>query len=116
MEYHTRKQVQMHAIARNITQGFSLRVPFSNGNTFSYSKVFYSVLGELPVTVEEFVSGEFQKYVNNHGTWYAPLTEDHQEVYAKAECLVHFSYTFSKKEMMLVDLQGSMYDPEIATS
>ena len=33
--------------------------------------------------------------------------------------VVHFSYTFSEKKMMLVDLQGSMfklYDPEIATS
>ena len=35
--------------------------------------------------MEEFVTGEFQKYVNNDGTFYAPLTEDHQEVNAKAE-------------------------------
>ena len=118
VEDHTRKQVQMHAVARNITQRFSSRVPSSFGDTFSYGKVFYSVLDELPVTVEEFVAGEFQKYVND-GTCYAPPTEDHQEVYAKAECLVHFSYIFSENKMMLVDLQGSMfklYDPEIATS
>ena len=54
-----------------------------------------------------------------YGICYASVTEDHQKVYAKAECLVHFSYTFSEKKMMLVDLQGSMfklYDPEIATS
>lgn len=119
VEDHTRKQVQMHAVARNSTQRFSSRVPIPFGDTFSYGKVFYSVLDELPVTVEEFVPGEFQKYVNNDGTCYAPVTEDHQEVYAKAECLVHFSYAFSEKKMMLVDLQGSMfklYDPEIATS
>ena len=119
VEDHTRKQVQMHAVARNITQRFSARVPIPFGDTFSYGKVFYSVLDELPVTVEEFVPGEFQKYVNNDGTCYAPVTEDHQEVYAKAECLVHFSYAFSEKKMLLVDLQGSMfklYDPEIATS
>jgi len=81
--------------------------------------VFHSVLDELPVTMEEFVPGEFQRYMNNNGTCYATLTEDHQEVYAKAECLVHFSYTFSEKKIMLVDLQSSMfklYDPEIATS
>ena len=119
VEDHTRKQVQMHAVARNITQRFSSRVPSSFGDTFSYSKVFYSVLDELPVTVEEFVPGKFQKYVNNDGTCYAPQMEDHQEVYAKAECLVHFCYTFSEKKMMLVDLQGSMfklYDPEIISA
>ena len=93
VEDHIRKQVQMHAVARNITQRFSSRVPSPFGDTFSYGKVFYSVLDALPVTVEEFVSGEFQKYVNNDGTCYAPVTEDHQEVCAKAECPVHFSYT-----------------------
>ena len=116
MEDHTRKQVQMDAVARNITQRFSLRVPTPFGDTFSYGKVLYSVLDELPVTVEEF---KIQKYLNNDGTSCAPVTEDHQEVYAKAECLVLFSYTFSEKKMMLVDLQGSMfklYDPEIVTS
>ena len=77
VEDHTRKQVQMHAVARNITQRFSSRVPIPFGDTFSYGKVFYSVLDELPVTVEEFVPGEFQKYVNNDGTCYTPVTEDH---------------------------------------
>ena len=101
-EDHTRKQVQMHAVARNITQRVSSRVPTPFGDTFSYGKVFYSVLDELPETVEEFVPGEFQKYVNNDGTCYAPVMEDHQEVNAKAECLVHFSDTFSEKKMMLV--------------
>ena len=98
MEDHTGEQVQMHAVARNITQRFSSRVPALFGDTFSYGKVFYCVLDELPVTVEEFVPGEFQKYVNNDGTCYAPMTEDHQQVYAKAECLVQFSYTFSEKK------------------
>jgi len=58
----------MHTVARNITQRFSLRVPSSFGDTFSYSKEFYSILDKLPVTVEEFVPGEFQKYMNNDGT------------------------------------------------
>ena len=98
MEDHTGEQVQMHAVARNITQRFSSRVPIPFGDTFSYGKVFYCVLDELLVTVEEFVPGEFQKYVNNDRTCYAPVTENHQEVYAKAGCLVQFSYTFSEKK------------------
>ena len=98
VEDHTRKQVQNAPVARNITQTFSSRAPSPFGDTFRYGKVIYSLLDELPVTVEEFVSGELQKYVNNDGTCYVPVTEDHQEVYAKAECLVHFSYTFSDKK------------------
>ena len=81
----------MHPVARNITQTFSSRVPSTLGDTFSYGKVFYSLLDELSLTVEEFVPGEFQTYVSNDGTCYAPVMEDHQEVYDKAECLVHFS-------------------------
>ena len=84
----------MHPVARNITQTFSSRVPSTFGDTFSYGKVFYSLLDELSLTVEEFVPGEFQTYVNNDGTCYAPVMEDHQEVCVKAECLMHFSYTF----------------------
>ena len=108
----------MHPVARNITQTFSSRVSSTFGDTFSYGKVFYSLLDELSLTVEEFVPSEFQTYVNNDETYYAPVMEDHQEVSAKAECLVHFSYTFSEKKIMLVALQASMfklYDPEIAT-
>ena len=52
--------------------------------------------------MEDFVPGEFQKYVNNDGICYASVTEYHQEVYAKAECLVHFSYTFSEKKCCLI--------------
>ena len=91
VEDHTCKPVQMHTVARNITQRFQSRVPTPFGSTFSYGKVFYSILDELPVTVEEFVPGKFQNYVNNDGTCYVLVMEDHQEVYAKAECLVHFS-------------------------
>ena len=70
VEDHTRKQVQMHSVARNITQRFSARVPSQFGDCFRYGKVFYSVLNGVPITVEEFVEGEFVKYVNNDGNCY----------------------------------------------
>ena len=41
------------------------------------------------------------------------------EVYEKAQCLVHYSYQISEKKLMLPDIQGSffkLYDPEIATT
>lgn len=119
VEDHTRKQVQMHAVARNITQQFAFKAPQLFNETFSYGKVFYSTLDGQPVTVEEYVPGDFVKYVNNDGSCLEPPNEDYEVVFRKAECLVHFSYEYSNKKMMLVDIQGSMfnlYDPEIATA
>ena len=66
-EIHTRKQVQMHTVARQLTKKFSSIVPEEFGQSFAYNKVFYSRLNDEPVTVEEFVSGQFTKYVNNDG-------------------------------------------------
>ena len=56
VEDHTRKQVQMHSVARNITQRFSARVLSQFGDCFWYEKVFYFVLNGVPITVEEFLS------------------------------------------------------------
>ena len=58
---HTRKQVQMHCVARNITQRFSAKIPDEFGQTFSYGKVFYSVLENVSVTIEAYMPGEFIK-------------------------------------------------------
>ena len=41
------------------------------------------------------------------------------EVYEKAQCLVHYSYQISEKKLMLLDIQGSffkLHNPEIATT
>ena len=66
------------------------------------------------VTVEEFVDGQFVKYINNDGS----ICKDDDTPSAKAQCLAHFSYEKSNDEVMLVDIQGSgytLYDPEIAS-
>ena len=114
VEDHTRKQVQMHSVARNIAQRFSARVPSQFGDCFRYGKV----LNGVPITVEEFVEGEFVKYVNNHGNCYESDRTELDEIFEKAQSLFHFSYEFTEKKMMLLDLQESKYkhyDPEIAT-
>ncbi len=68
------------------------------------------------------MQGKFFKYVNNNGelcTNGGDSTDlELQELSEKAQCLVHYSYHWSKEHMMLLDLQGSyyhLYDPEIAT-
>ena len=120
LEDHTRKQVQMHTAAREITKCFASKVPSNFGACFKYNKVYYTVFDGNPATIEEFVEGEFQKYINNTGKVCKPVdcTDEEEVVIDKAECLVHYSYDSSKKKLMLLDIQGShynLYDPEIAT-
>ena len=109
----------MNAVARHLTKKFAKNVPPEFGRTFEYIKVFFAVFKEQPVTVEEYVEGEFQKYVNNNGMCITSPAEGFDEIYAKAQCLVHFSYHISERKLMLLDIQGSsfkLYDPEIATT
>ena len=49
--------------------------------------------GEI-VAVEEFVEGEFTKYINNNGLLCGSVTETR----SKAESLAHYSYECSNKE------------------
>jgi hypothetical protein len=119
VEAHTRKQVQMHNVARNITQRFSAKIPAEFGQAFSYGKVFYSILENVPVTVEAYIPGEFVKYINNDGECMTCPNEGLDELFLKAQCLSHFSYEYSNNELMILDIQGSgysLYDPEISTT
>ena len=121
-EDHTRKQVQMHSAARQLTRQFSSKVPSQFGQCFHYNRVFYTEFEDEPATVEEFVPGDFVKYINNNGDCCSPpgeCTTEYKDVFLKAECLVHYSYEYSKHKLMLLDIQGSkyqLYDPEIATT
>ena len=80
---------------------------------------FFAVFKKQPVTIEEFVQGEFHKYVNNNGFHIPSTSVEFDEVYEKAQCLVHHSYQISEKKLMLLDVQGSffkLYNQEIATN
>lgn len=116
---HTRKQVQMHSVAKGITKSFASKAPSNFGECFKYNKVYYTQYEGQPATIEEFVDGQFKKYVNNTGKIIRPsgCTEDEEDIIDKAECLVHYSYQSSDKRLMLLDIQGSgynLYDPEIS--
>ncbi|XP_057302722.1 myosin heavy chain kinase C-like [Hydractinia symbiolongicarpus] len=93
------------------------------GRTFSYR---IAKLGKLLedsgeyffVMVEDFIKGEFSKYVNNDGNSTLEGIVD-TELTQKAECLAHFTFLKSEKKILLLDTQCSgyqLYDPEIATS
>lgn len=116
-----RKAIQMHALAYNFAD--QLRLSLSPemhkifGNTFSYNKAkLGKIIGDNEfVMIEDFICGHFRKYINNDGS----IDEEKDELVRKAECLAHFSYQKSKKQLILLDIQGSghtLFDPEIATA
>ena len=50
VEDHARKQIQMHVIVQKLSKMFNDAIPPEFGETFSYLKVFFTTLGNLPVT------------------------------------------------------------------
>ena len=115
VEEHTRKKVQMHTVARNITQQFASKAPPQFKETFAYGKVFYSSLDDQPVTAEEYVPGDFVKYVNNDGQCLEAPSEEYKVVFRKAESLVHSSYNYSNKKIATAEL-NCYRRAEIATA
>ena len=120
VEQHTTKVVQMHMLARNFASKLKQELEKENlsefyGTTPMFRKIFMGKMeGEKWVTVEEFIDGNFTKYINNTGMVCGVASE----VRDKCENLAHFSYERSNKELMVVDMQGSghsLYDPEIAS-
>lgn len=73
-------------------------------------------IGEEYVTTEVFVEGTFRKYINNNGSF---CSKGYcSKLFEKAQCLAHFTYERSGKEVMVLDIQGceySLIDPEIAS-
>ena len=59
-EAHTRKAVQMNALACNFAQNLDLERPILEyGQTFTYTKVYYSSFNGEFVTLENFLEGTF---------------------------------------------------------
>ena len=116
LDARTRKVVQMHALAWHFSLLLRDLPPVGFGETFLYTKLYYTVLKEEFVTVEPYIEGNFRKYVNNTGDI---TLKDCSELAMKAESFVHYSFVKSGKQLMIVDLQGVNYmlcDPEIASS
>lgn len=107
--------VQMNSLERNFAVKFGLDAPAEFGQTFSYTKVYLGKLNGEFVTLESYLNGTFQKYINNTGNIFG----EGSELSMKAESFVHYSYVASAKQLTIVDIQGVNYavcDPEIASS
>ena len=86
------------------------------GDSFEYKSVYMGKTedGEL-LTVEEFIPGDFAKFINNNGI----VCEEDTMLCKKAQAFSHFTYEKSEGKVMVLDIQGSgytLYDPEIASA
>ena len=60
LESHTRKSVQLNALAKKFAKNMQLDAPFEEfGNSFAYNKVYFTCSGQEFVTVVKFVDGTF---------------------------------------------------------
>ena len=89
VECQTRKAVQMHCLSRHLAFAFEqlCNGNFSSfGQSFSYNKIYYGLHGGEHLTIEEYIDGEFTKYVNNTGSVFCE-----GEIGEKAEAFIHFT-------------------------
>ena len=111
----------MHALAKHVADSFCMQVKSVCRDAFgkvpACCERFLANEDEQWFSVEPSIEGSFATYINNTGiiTDSLKLTV----VYTKVECLVHYSYEKSNKQLMLSDIQGSgytLYDQEITSS
>ena len=59
----------MHMAARGILHRMEKKIEEKElfGSVFTYDEIYFSMINDVPVTVEPFLSGNFVKYVNNNG-------------------------------------------------
>ena len=102
---HTRKQVQMHMAARGILHRMEKKIEEKElfGSVFTYDEIHFSVINDVSVTVEPFLSGNFVKYVNNNGVPGTSASAK-KDAYQKAEAVCHFSLADSEGKLLLLDL------------
>ena len=110
----------MNSLARNLAARFSDRCAtiIEDFSKIVYSTVFFGKIDENEfVTVEKFIPGTFQKYINNDGTIVNGVETSADDL-KKVEAFAHCTYKKSEDNLMVLDIQGIgniLCDPEIAT-
>ena len=118
VDLHTRKVVQMHSLARHFAKKLRDEAAPRFGETFMYTKLYYSKYNEEYVTIKQFLPGNFKEFIKNTGDIIFK-DEERDECAFKAETFAHYSYVKFGKQLMVLDLQGVDYwlcDPEVAVS
>ncbi|CAB3982790.1 Transient receptor potential cation channel subfamily M member 6 [Paramuricea clavata] len=113
LEIHTRKVVQIPTLARHFMKCLSNEIPPDFGALFLYNKLYYGKLDEQCITIEQYLDGDFRKYINNTGEIIVSDGSDLSEMFS------HYTYIKLGKRLMVLYIQGAGYslcDPEIASA
>ena len=113
-EDFAKKVCQTNSLAQHITQKFNQKLE-KNGlkSNFQYSTLHFGKVTESSdevfkqndvITVEEYLTGTFAKYINNTGE--ICTTSEGDEFIERVSALAHFSYEHYERRFMLVDIQG----------
>ena len=102
VENQAKKSIQMHYLAKNMAEKMHQRVQdvckHDFGGTFFYSDVYFGKdENDDIVTVEEYVEGDFVKYINGNA---CICRSSSSVVSMKAQSLVHFSYETSEGKLI----------------
>ena len=84
------------------------------GDCFNYNPLYFGKINHDCVTVEEFLTGDFQKYINSN----CSICLNDLDITEKAKTFLHYTYEKSNSRSMITDLQGVGYqlcDLEITT-
>ena len=117
----TRKHVQMHMFARNFLKLMNRDLPESYGKRLVYDKAYLArSTSDEVLFVEPYLTGKFDKYINNNGCIYAPDddNEEQDEITSKSEAFSHYTFEKTNQKAMVLDIQGvnwMLTDPEVAT-
>ena len=98
----------MHTLAHNVA--LQLKEQVDNAlleefsTMFEFKKVYLGQTntGEY-VTVEEFIDGDFIKYINNDGI----VSSKQHQLMGKAECFAYFTFQKLQGKFIVLDIQGS---------
>ena len=90
IEEHTRKGVQMHTLPKNIAEQHGKKgqelVSKEFGETVKFRNIYLAKVDGECLTLEEFIEGKFEKYMNNTGEG---CISDENVMGQKAEYLSH---------------------------
>lgn len=102
LEIHTRNFIQMHCLASHFT------ACFKRNHIPNFTKLYFGKLNGKCVTTENYINGDFTKYINNTGNLVAD--DVGSEVATKVETFAHFTYEKSGTQLMVLDIQGVGYN------
>ncbi|XP_069817937.1 transient receptor potential cation channel subfamily M member 6 isoform X3 [Dendropsophus ebraccatus] len=108
------REIQQQRAAQKLIFTFNQLKPHSIPYTLRFLEVFliYCHSANQWLTIEKYMTGEFQKYNNNNGDEITPTTLLEEALLSFS----HWTYEYTRGELLVLDLQGvgeNLTDPSV---